>query len=233
MNRTKPIRKRKKILKRIIIIILIIFTINFIIKGINNTYRILLKYAESEVIKILSIVVNESVNQSAINKLKINNIYTLTKNDKNEIEMIDYNTALVNEFLNEITKKMQDDLINIENKKYRIIVKNEKPEAIEYSIPLGVIFNNPLLNNMGPGIPVKMNFIGSVLTNIKTNVKEYGINNSLIELFINIEIRGKIILPIISKEIVIQNDIPYSYKIINGKVPNYYGGLISKNSHIH
>lgn len=233
MNRTKPIIKRKKILKRIIIIILIIFTINFIIKGINNTYRILLKYAESEVIKILSIVVNESVNQSAINKLKINNIYTLTKNDKNEIEMIDYNTALVNEFLNEITKKMQDDLINIENKKYRIIVKNEKPEAIEYSIPLGVIFNNPLLNNMGPGIPVKMNFIGSVLTNIKTNVKEYGINNSLIELFINIEIRGKIILPIISKEIVIQNDIPYSYKIINGKVPNYYGGLISKNSHIH
>ena len=86
---------------------------------------------------------------------------------------------------------------------------------------------------MGPKIPVRVEFVGSVLTNINTTIKEYGINNALIEMVIQIELKEKIILPILSKEILITNEVPVSYKIINGNIPNYYGEGISNNSNIY
>lgn len=48
-----------------------------------------------------------------------------------------------------------------------------------------------------------------------------------------IEIKQQIMLPLISKKIKIINDIPISYKVINGKIPEYYSGSLSKGSNIY
>ena len=64
-------------------------------------------------------------------------------------------------------------------------------------------------------------------------IKEYGINNCLVEIYILLEVNVKVLLPIISDDIVIKNEIPISYKIINGQIPSYYGGNLSKNSNIY
>ena len=68
---------------------------------------------------------------------------------------------------------------------------------------------------------------------VLTKIKEYGINNCLIEMNLVIEIKQQIMLPLISKKIKIINDIPISYKVINGKIPEYYSGSLSKGSNIY
>ncbi|MDD5980459.1 MAG: sporulation protein YunB [bacterium] len=219
------LKKRKSYfnrLKRLIFIILIISLTFFIIirKPISYISDFFLNYAEIESTKVISSIINSSSSSEDFDKISFDNLYRITRNNENEIEMIDYNLSVVNELLDEITLKIQTELKDIEEKE---ILK----------IPFGIIFNNPFLNHLGPNIPIKIKLISSVLTNVNTKLSDYGINNSLIEISINIEVRAKIILPINSKDIVVSNDLPISYKIITGKIPEYYSGTISKNSGIY
>lgn len=50
---------------------------------------------------------------------------------------------------------------------------------------------------------------------------------------VTIEVTEKVILPMITDNITIVNEIPVSYKIITGKIPTYYGGSLSKNSSLY
>ena len=65
-----------------------------------------------------------------------------------------------------------------------------------------------LLYNIGPKIPVKLSLIGDVSTGFSTEVVEYGINNALLKLMIDIKVDTKIILPIISDKLTIECSIP-------------------------
>ena len=87
---------------------------------------------------------------------------------------------------------------------------------------MGSIFQSPLLNSKGPKIPVRMELVGSIITGINSKVVNYGINNSLIQTYVHVEIKERVILPITAKDISIKNDIPISYRIIKGQIPTYY-----------
>ena len=54
----------------------------------------------------------------------------------------------------------------------------------------------------------------------------------MVEIYILLQVDVRVILPVISDTITIKNEVPISYKIINGKIPEYYGGNMSKNSSI-
>ncbi len=202
----------------LLITIFVIITLFFALKNIMiNITNIILDYAEAESERLITEIINNSSPKDVFDKLTLENLYTITKNKQNEIEMLDYNVLIVNEFLDKVTDNIQTNLKNMEDK---VLLK----------IPIGIATDNPIFNNLGPKIPMKLKLISSVLTNVNTSLKPYGINNCLIEISVNIEVRAKIILPVISKNIIITNDIPISYKLINGKIPSYYGYGIEKNS---
>lgn len=204
-------------IKIFIISIITLLTISLINKAINNISKLLLIYAEQETKQIVTNVINGSLNKDIFDKLNQKELYNIEKNKNNEIEMIDYNSTTVNLFLDEITNIIEKELKNIE-------------EDTLY-LPLGIITNNILLQNSGPKIPIKLKRIGYIATNIKTDLKEYGVNSSIIYMSLEIEINIKIILPIISKNIIVQNEIPISYRIMNNNISNYYSTYgISKSS---
>lgn len=234
MNRMHLKSKKSFLHKRYIIVLIMFLTVLYgFYRLVNNVFNILLVYAENEVIKLSSVIVNNAVDDDVLKELENYELFTVVKNNDNNIEMIDYNSLLVNRFLNKVTDNIQNELLDAETGDFSVINKQNGSDKILFNIPLGVIFDNPLFNNLGPKIPVRVEFVGSVLTNINTTIKEYGINNSLIEMVIQIELKEKIILPIVSKEILITNEVPISYKIMTGSVPNYYGEGISKNSNIY
>ena len=82
---------------------------------------------------------------------------------------------------------------------------------------------------MGPKIPFKISLVGSTNNETKINVEEYGINSSKVEVVLNINFKMMVLLPFKSKEIVINKTIILDSKIIQGKVPDYYGGMFSIN----
>ena len=89
-------------------------------------------------------------------------------------------------------------------------------------MPSGIIFNNVILNNILPKIPVKINLIGNIFCKLNTDVEDYGINNALIKVNINIEVEMKILLTFVSSNSKINVDVPIIMKIMEGNVPSYY-----------
>lgn len=216
-----------------IIIIIICIVVSIIILNIfsKKVLPIFMEYAISEMKNISTITINNAV-KNEINNFDNNMLY-ITKNKDNEIQMIDFDSNKVNKMLISITQSVLDNLnkmdINENNASFEKINLNEK---LIYEIPLGVISNNIFLSNFGPKIPVKLNIIGDVVSNIKSDIKEYGINNALIQISISISITEKIIIPFMSDTINVKTDIPISLKIMQGNIPSYYGGFFSKNSGI-
>lgn len=74
--------------------------------------------------------------------------------------------------------------------------------------------------------------MGDVVTGFSTDVTEYGINNALIKLMIDVKVDTRIILPIISEEINIDASIPIAMKVVQGKIPDYYMNGFSSRSNI-
>ena len=95
---------------------------------------------------------------------------------------------------------------------------------------MSVIYDVPVLTGLGPRIPFKLDVLGNINSNMITNIKDYGINNSLIEISIEVNTEIQIILPFSSKNIVTKNTIPLKTKIIQGKIPTYYGNTITSKS---
>ena len=129
-----------------------------------------------------------------------------------------------------VSDKLLKDIKLLENGSFDKIDSKYLDENDKiYYIPYSIIYGNTILNNLGPKIPFKINMIGSTNNEAKINVKDYGINSSIVEVQLIINIKMQVVLPFKSKEVDITKSIILDSKIIQGKVPSYYGGLYSVN----
>ena len=223
------IKKEDKII--LILVIILILTYILIKLFTEKSKTILLEYAKNKSVELTTIIINESIKESILDE-KINNMLEIVKNESNEIVGVNFNNTLTNKILYKVNYSMLNNIKTIENGNDEI-VKNKlnnnffDNKNIIFQVPFNVINGKPALIGIGPRIPFKIEILGSSTNNILTNVKEYGINNSLVELLLEIEINIQIILPFTSEKTTIKKKIPISTKIIQGKIPEYYGGMIS------
>lgn len=216
----------KKINILIIAFILTFIGVLFLLKKISDKMSpILFNYANIEAKKFTSVIIMQSVNEEVIKTLDTNNLYIINNNT------IDINQVVINKFILDVSSKIQNNLYLIENgdlnldlnKDILINYNNDLlKKGVFIEIPMGVMFNNNLLANLGPKIPVKFSLIGDVLCNVDTKLTNYGINNALLETVLKVSITEKVILPITSNDLKVDIDIHISTKIIQGSVPNYY-----------
>ena len=218
----------KKIIKIFFIIILLIIPINLILNYINKKISPkLTNYAELEIRKISNLIITKSITKESIEKVNINDIFIINKNNNNEILTVDLDTVKINNLIREATINIEENLKQLELG--NINEYNENKNGVVLQIPLGVIYNNFILNSRGPKIPVKLKIIGDMEIETKTKVTNYGINSALMEVSLQIKIKEEVILPITSKEIEVTQTTPIAIKLIQGTVPNYYSNGINKN----
>ena len=219
-------RKKVTFLLLIIIVVLIIsFSIvNFIDKKITP---VVMNYGKSEIKKIVSIVINRSIRDDLLEDGILDKLFIVTK-DNNEISTVTLDSVIVNKITNRISDACEDNLRKIEKGEYDKL-KSEFNLGKEYFlVPSGIVFTNSILSNIGPKIPINMKVLGNVTSGIKTDVKEYGINNSLITISVEINVELMIILPFSSDYVSITNYVPIAIKLISGKVPEIYAGNLLK-----
>lgn len=193
------------------------------------------RYGFLEAKKFSSIIINDAVDKYITEKVEVDNLFIVSNNSKGEITSIDFNTALINQYLTDTTKSIQKNLKYIENgdiKKVEYqadLLENYNEEDLKngviFYLNSGFIFNNPIFSNFGTQIPIKISLTGDVITNISTEITNYGINNALIKVFVNIEITEQVILPYYDEQIKIENQVPIALKLVTGTVPSYYGSL--------
>lgn len=185
-------------------------------------------YAESEVKKLTTLIINKSITKQMSAGLDVDNLLNITRNSNGDIQMISYNSITVTKLLNSVTNLVQLNIKSIEEGNVDLlelpdIYDEEKMKhGIVYEIPLGTVTDNFLLANLGYKIPVKFTLVGSTTTNLDTKITEYGINNALLEIFITIDVTTQINIPFVSKEVNMSTEVPIAIKLIQGIIPDYY-----------
>lgn len=227
-------KKKKKLFTIFLYIFLTAFiTASLIIYYFNRLLTpALIKSASITVEKITSVIISNCVKKYLIEEGVDMNLVDIIKDDNGKVQFIKYNTNEVNKISMDISDLVLDDINHLalgEFEKIDFILPNitekyyqEISDGIIFGISIGNIFNNNFLANIGPRIPLKMNLNGNVDVEIKNQITEYGMNNALMEIYIEIQARPIIIMPFLSEEIEITNKIPLVTEIIQGEIPEGY-----------
>ncbi len=232
----------KKYIKILLIVLFSVFLGSFFLIQILSIRinPILYNYVNLEVERITSNVVDGTVNEILADDLD-DQLFSISKNSNGEIEMVDYNTKEVNKLLGKISNNIQNKLISLEDGNLKDFMVSDAfrgkkfyhvKNGVVCEIPMGALSGNGFLSNVGPVIPIKMSFLGQVSCNLKTKVTNYGINNLYLEISVHVEVKERVTMPKMSKDSVVEVDAPLTVKIIQGVVPEYYGGSINQDSNI-
>lgn len=221
-------RKHSKLNFFLFVIILMIISIVFLFTYINKKITpVFLEYAEFQASKIATYVISKAIDEEVSKNLDIEDLFISSKDSSGNIKSIDFNPITINKISNLIKSNIFEYLEDLENGniekiKNTSLFSSRINEGIVFEIPSGIVFNNVLLANIGPKVPVKLSLTGDILTNIHTKVTDYGINNAVVEVVINVEVYEQVILPFTTKRVTINTDIPIAVKLIQGEIPSYY-----------
>lgn len=145
---------------------------------------------------------------------EVNDILYIDKNKSNEIVYLDYDIDKTYKLLNKYIDSLKKD-----NSKSKIL-----------TVPFFIASDNIIISSLGPKIKFKYEIIDNVKGKIKTKVTDFGVNNALVEMYFELEIGYLVVIPMNKKESVLKTEILISSKVINGKVPTFYGKNIFKES---
>lgn len=240
MNRMY-LKHRKKIKKSRLLMVTFIFIIilSLILINILNKKALPLfnKYSKLETKKIISSVVNSSVTNYVKDNIDTNNLLITTKDNSGNIKSIDFNTKEVNRILTGTSKIVEENLRYLENGKLDKLgintnISNSRlNKGVVFELPSGIIFNNNIMSNIMPKIPIKLELVGNIICYINTDIKNYGINSALITINIAVVAEEKILLPFSNTTTKVETNIPIVMKLIEGNIPSYYmDGYLSNPS---
>ena len=225
------LKKKIKIKNSIVILFLLFISLLMAFKFINSKVNpVLLDYANMEARKLSSIIINDAISKN-FKSINVDDLFIITK-EGSEIKSLDFNPIIVNQVLTNTTTLIQTNLKYLEQGKIELLNLNTDAlidyntdklrQGIIYEIPSGVIFGNSFLANIGPKIPVRFSIVGDIISYVNSNVKDYGINNALIEVNVVLALSIQVILPFVTDKISIETSIPVALKLIQVNVPNYY-----------
>lgn len=218
--------KKKFGILLITLLIIIIFSM-LVIRVINkNVTPTVMEYSKSEIKRIASIIINKSINDEIIELIDVDKLFIVDKSNGDEIITVTLDSGVVNTITNAISDACENNLRLVEERRFSELKDFNINEQYFY-VPSGVAFNNTFFNSLGPLIPIKLKIIGNVTSGLETDVKDYGINNSLITVSIEVKVELMVILPLSTDYVSITNYVPIAVKMIQGKVPEYYGGNLS------
>ena len=191
----------------------------------------LIKCAEDEVNHLMSLIMNNCIHEY----LEVTpdlELFKIERDDNQEIKRIQYDTKILNQTRTQIIDRLETDLdYMVEGKLEEIGVNLNKlsdeyyektSSGILFTVSIGSATGNYFFANIGPKIPLNLKIVGDATANIDTNITEYGMNNAMIEVDIELEATTIIHMPFLSKEVKVKNTIPLTIEIIQGTIPNYY-----------
>lgn len=214
--RNIEVKKRNKIILTVIISCFMVFfvenKIEFMILTKMQNY--LLQRVKKENVLYLK----EAFSYLLRDDVDIDKLLSVVKNSKDEIVQINFDIKESTTILSNITGYINAKLENQNYLGYRL------------DVPLGIVSNNPMFMNLGPKLPIKVELSDVALGNVRTKVRDFGINNALIEVYLEVTINTSIIYPFEILEESSNFEALISSTVIQGVVPSFYNGTINSKS---
>ena len=212
--------KTKKVIffiKLFTYILVILLVINFISGYFSERVKL---YVKQKATTHSSLIIANAINDEVLPNINLSNLIQTVASDNEKIDSIYINTYQVNEILSKTIKSITNQLNNLESE-----------DLNKLGLPLGIIISDVLFYEMGPTINIKIYPVGAVVADVKSVIEEYGINNSIFRLEIEVKVSFAVIIPLQKEEVDVTTSIPIVVQIIQGEVPRFYfnngsGGLL-------
>lgn len=199
--------------------------------------QVIINYATVETERIANVILNDVtiIDEDFLDE----DLFEISRDNEGNIELINFDTKTTNKLLKEINDNAMKRLNAIEKGNTKDLELSDSlkgtrltflDDGVVCDIPIGSLFHNGLIVNLTASIPIRFSFVGTVSSNIVTDVKEYGFNNALIEVGIEVTIKEKITMPHSTKSIPITAKVNLTTQIIQGNIPDYYNGSFTTTS---
>ena len=205
-----PPYKRRFVKSLIVISLMILLMIIFFYIVDFRVRPTLIRLAQVKARQIATQTINEAIRSNISPDIHYQNLIGITFNPAGKIIMIQPNTGEINRIASEATLTVQKKLQSL-------------PMA-EIRIPSGQIIGSRIMAGFGPEIPVKLLPVGFVESAINDRFEAAGINQVRHRIFVTVKATIKMVIPLISQEVVVSTDIPLVEAIIVGDVPDVFAG---------
>ena len=104
-----------------------------------------------------------------------------------------------------------------------ILASNDKFGKLQemgLEVPLGYMTKNLVFYNLGPKVNIKMTQIGNITSSYESVFESAGINQTRHKIYLNVNMKMKIVVPLNSRDVEVACQIPVAETIIVGKIPN-------------
>ena len=208
--------RQQKITKFFIIMIIAFSTVKIVLDAILPIFDTLCKDKAKSIATIIS---NEQATV-VMREHTYDELFTIDKDNNGNITMIKSNVYAINEIISDVAVKIQNEI--------------EKKGRENIEIALGSFTGFKLLAGKGPGVPITISSIGNVETDLRSEFKEQGINQTLHRVYLQVECEVNILTPYNEIGQKITNQVLIAENVIVGKIPNTYYNLdgINTNSAI-
>lgn len=199
--------KIKKIFTIIAILLVAFLVVKKVLDAVSPIFDTL---CENKAKSIATEVTNEQT-LKIMQNYAYNDLFTVEKDNDNKISLIKTNTNNINKIVAQIALNVQKEL------------DNKGREDI--SIATGSFTGLKLLSGRGPGVPIRISSIGSIETNIKSEFKSQGVNQTLHKIYLETKCNVSVLTPFKDIQKEISTQVLLAENVIVGQIPNTYYNL--------
>lgn len=219
------------LLTTIIFIIVMVGSLWVIDRGIRPA---LLDIAELKTIDFATRTINSAVKSTE--QISFDDLVDMEMDNNGNVATLGWNSEAVNRALRKATERAEYFLYGM-NKGEQIDVDDPTLQPVEFGdtvgdlaakdptvveIPLGQATGNTVLANLGPKIPVHFEIVGSLQSDVIHEVKEFGVNAALIEIYIPVKVNMQIVVPFSTTTAEVSTRVFIDSRVIMGDVPEFY-----------
>ncbi len=193
--------------KLIMVIIAFCILFNSILYFFNKSILpAVMKIAEEKLKREATDIIHETALDIYSNEFDYSDMIIIEKDNDGNITMLRADTVKLNYLSSKLVLESNDRI--------------EELQEVGLDVPLGYMSENLVIHNLGPKINIKMNQIGNITSSYESVFESAGINQTRHKIYLNVNMRMKVVIPLNSKDVEIACQIPISETIIVGKIPN-------------
>lgn len=151
-------------------------------------------------------IINTSILKEYSKQFNYDDIIKVEKDEQGNISMLKADTLKMSKIASDVALNSQKELKALGH--------------IGIKVPIGYIFNNNILANIGPDVSVKMEPIGYIETKYQSEFESAGINQTRHKIYVQVYAKVRIIIPTKKDDIEVKSEVPISETIIVGKTPD-------------
>lgn len=200
-------KKRKKFIQLIMIIFIAFTFAYFVLQAIKP----IMEQQCKSMAKSISTKICNAEATEVMKRYQYEDLFIITKDDEGNVKMVGTNVITINEIISDIPIRIQEQL--------------EKSENNNFDIRLGSFLGSNLFAGRGPNINIKMEVVGSLDTDLRSEFTSAGINQTLHRVYLEIKCNVVILTPFETIEEEIFNQVLLAEGVIIGNVPSSYYNL--------